>query len=99
MNNDLEHIHEPIHVDWDKIDNEYREISGQDSSKSSNVINSADGTKTNSPELLKNTNPENTNPQNAQATTNVHINKSPDAPNSPPIKPSFRNSVTKPDVN
>lgn len=49
---DNENLHDPIHVDWDQIDNEYKEIEAANSSPHS--TNPDGATKVNSPELLNN---------------------------------------------
>lgn len=82
---------EAIQVDWDKIDNQYREI---EASASPVSANSNTATKVNSPQLLNNTDPSYINGVNYQTGS---YNRSPDVPDENIlVKPSVAFPVEKP---
>ncbi|KAI7895983.1 uncharacterized protein EV154DRAFT_598922 [Mucor mucedo] len=85
---------EQIHVDWDKIDQEYREVSASSSPKTSDRVSSTNATKVNGSPLLSETNPL----QDVQRSNNKNVIKSPDAPEIISVKPSMGNTYVKPDV-
>ncbi|KAG2201994.1 hypothetical protein INT47_000533 [Mucor saturninus] len=85
---------EQIHVDWDKIDQEYREVSASSSPKPSDRVSSTNATKVSSSPLLSKTNPV----QDVQRSNIKNVIKSPDATDIISVKPSMGNTYVKPDV-
>lgn len=93
-----EHVHDPIHVDWDKIDNEFREVensayprSPQLSENTTQVSSPMPGSAGVTKHVPHTPEPNNTDVQQ-------HMNKSPDvADEVGSVKPSVGHSIVKPD--
>ncbi|KAI7888333.1 uncharacterized protein EV154DRAFT_517978 [Mucor mucedo] len=92
-----EQLHDPIHVDWDKIDNDYREVDNLAYTRSPQL--SENTTQVNSPlsgaAAIKHV-PHTPEPTNMEV--QPHMNKNPDAMDEVElVKPSAGISIVKPD--